>query len=248
MRRGRPSFSNSEVREIAKRSREYFGLSLERRIDPIRCVKSPKIWTIFGEKPLRYIVIPDDELGKAYAKTTHRPGDVEIKMAATVERNATMGDGRARNTYAHEICHATMHLGEDMPRLVVDSSKDVWLKPYEDREHHAKVFAPAFLINDEVAATLSSAEMISIEFGISLESAEIYFSEMMQAHDRQNAARRIQKIADDFRAQTRGEVNTIIFVNHACPKCGADTVFPVGTMYMCKTCDEAIGKFPDGDV
>jgi len=64
-------------------------------------------------------------------------------------------------------------------------------------EHQAKVFAPAFLINDKIAETLSNAQEIALAFGISLESAKIYFDQLTKRRDRKKSAERVRKSADE---------------------------------------------------
>jgi Zn-dependent peptidase ImmA (M78 family) len=48
-------------------------------------------------------------------------------------------------------------------------------KGYESAEHQAKVFAAAFLIHEEDAGAMHSAEEISVEFGVSKQAADIFF-------------------------------------------------------------------------
>jgi hypothetical protein len=84
-----------------------------------------------------------------------------------------------------------------MPRRALVNVTPKWLQPFESAEHQVKVFAPAFLTNDVIAETLSSAEEISIEFGISLESAKIYFEELTSLRDRELAAENLRRIADE---------------------------------------------------
>jgi hypothetical protein len=104
-------------------------------------------------------------------------------------------------------------------------------------------------VNNLIAETLSSAAEISIEFGISYESAKIYFEELTALRDRGNAAEKIRRIADEFRQSVTPVASKLRFINEVCTVCGNQTVFPVGSKFMCQTpplCDEWVSSRKPG--
>jgi Zn-dependent peptidase ImmA (M78 family) len=241
--------SNLEIRQLAKKTREFFGVVEERHVDVLTCLTSKSIWTVNGKKRLNFLVRPDFEMGTSDGMTSHSKDVVTIAVKQSVHDNAFMGDGRARNTLAHELGHAVMHNGIEMPRRALGNVTPKWLKskPFESAEHQVRVFAPAFLINDLIAETLASAGDISIEFGISLESATIYFEELTALRSRDEVAEKIRRIADDFRETVTPVDSKLHFIDDVCTVCGKQTVFPVGAKFMCQTCDNVSDRFQDGD-
>jgi IrrE N-terminal-like domain len=239
--------SNLEICQLAKKTREFFGIDVERRVDVLACLASKSIWTVNGKKRLNFQVRPDVEMGTADGMTTHGKDVVTIAVKQSVHDNAFVWDGRARNTLAHELAHAVLHNGMEMPRSASGNVTPKWLKPFESAEHQAKVFAPAFLINDLIAETLSSADDISIEFGISLESAKIYFDDLTASRNRELSAEKVRRIAEEFRESVTPVISKLHFINDACTVCGHQTVFPVGSKFMCQTCDTVFDRFQDGD-
>jgi Zn-dependent peptidase ImmA (M78 family) len=239
--------SNLEIRQLAKKTREFFGVAEERRVDVLACLTSRTISTVKGTKRLNFQIRPDAEMGTADGVTSHEGNFVTIAVKRSVRDAAFMGDGRARNTLAHELGHAVMHDCAEMPRRALGNVTPKWLQPFESAEHQAKIFAPAFLINDSIAETLSSSEEISIEFGISYESARIYFEELTALRNREKAAAKIRRIADEFRESVTPVTRGPHFINEICTVCGNRTVFPVGSKFMCQTCDTVFDRFQDGD-
>jgi Zn-dependent peptidase ImmA (M78 family) len=173
---------------------------------------------------------------------------VTIAIKQSVRDAAFMGDGRARNTLAHELGHAVMHNGVEMPRRALGNITARWLKskPFESAEHQVRVFAPAFLVNDLIAETLRSADDISIEFGISSESAKIYFEELTALRDHDVAAEKIRRM-EEFRESVKPVTSKLHFINDACTVCGSQMVFPVGSKFMCQRCNNVSDRFQDGD-
>jgi Zn-dependent peptidase ImmA (M78 family) len=142
-----------------------------------------------------------------------------------------------------------MHDGVPMARRAATAGNVMpnWLKPFESAEHQAKVFAAAFLILDTIASRLSSAEEISVEFGISLESANIYFEELSAFRNREKSAANVLRMADEFRALTLPASPKVHYMNERCSACGKSIVFPIGIKFMCDTCHTVIDRFQDGD-
>jgi Zn-dependent peptidase ImmA (M78 family) len=190
-------------------------------------------------------------MGTADGSTIFGKGIVTISIKQSVCEAALMGDGRSRNTLAHELGHGVMHNGSEMFRRMNGNVTPKYIMPYESAEHQAKVFAPAFLINDAPAATLNSAEELSIQFGISLESARIYYEGLTEERERAENAERIKRMADqlaaDFRASDPSNASKVRYIQEFCPVCSRQTVLPAGIKFMCANCDTVIDRFQDGD-
>lgn len=239
--------SDVEIRRLAKKLREFFGVSKDRRVDVLACLNRDTIWTVKGMRRLNSLVLPDSEMGGTDGKTSHNGHNVLITIKKSVRDDALLGLGRARNTIAHEFGHAVMHDGAEMLRLACGNTSPKWIKPFESAEHQVKIFAPAFLINDIIAKNLTSIAEISIEFGISLESAEIYFSQLMTEREREIVSVRVRRAAEEFRESLHSQVNKLHFLELPCPACGHYKVFPVDAKFMCQQCDNVFDRFQDGD-
>ena len=139
-------------------------------------------------------------------------------LKQSVRDQALIGDGRARQMLAHELGHAVMHDGVPMSRRTGASGigSPKWLKAFESAEHQAKVFAPAFLINDTIAGRASSPDDISVESGISLESANIYFEELTEHRNHEKSAAAVLRMADELRALTKPALPKTHYLNEIC--------------------------------
>ena len=158
-----------------------------------------------GRKKLVYSIVDDDKMGNHDGKTEFTKDEVTVSVKRSVHQKAVWGDGRARMTLAHELGHGVMHFGETMFRKsgAVGATDLSRTSPWESAEHQAKVFASAFLIDDEVAATLTSAEEISTEFLVSLEAAEICFERLAEEAEHARSAERVRLSNEDFQAKMR---------------------------------------------
>jgi hypothetical protein len=232
--------SNSECRQLAKKARLAFGIADIHRVDVLACMKNPTVWTVKGTQHLNFQVRPDAEMGPDDASTSYGKGIVTIAVKQSVYDAALVGEGRARNTLAHELGHAVMHDGPSMARRADGNITPKWIKPFESAEHQAKVFAAAFLINDAIASKLSTAEEISIEFGVSLESAIIYLKELVEPRERERIGEQILRLAQNLRSEPQ-------FLKEFCTNCRRPTVLPIGGKFMCKTCNTVFDRFQDGD-
>jgi hypothetical protein len=241
------SRSDQEVRRVAKKLRIYFGVADCRYVDILDCLQRKTILTVKGERQLKFEICPDDEMGGDYGRTSYGKDIVAIAVRQSVRNDALIGIGRARNTLAHELGHGVMHDGVPMARRTIGNVTPMWLRPFESAEHQAKVFAPAFLINDSIAQTLGDAEEIAIEIGISLESAKIYYDELIESHERSKNAERMLRLANEFRASMTSPASTIRYLEELWPVCGRQTVIPIGVKFMCHTCGDVRDRFPDGD-
>ncbi len=191
---------DQEVKQLAKRLRRFFGVEHARRVDVIACAQHRSIWTVNGERELRLDLRSDDQMGSDNGTTIYDGNIITIAIRRSIRHAAYLGDGYARNTFAHEFGHAAMHDGAPKSRRAFGNNKYKFIQPFESAERQARVFAPAFLINDEIAERLSSAEEISVEFGISLESARIYFEQLTERRNRGKSAENVRRMAEEARA------------------------------------------------
>jgi hypothetical protein len=204
-----------------------------------------------GEERLNFQPRPDSEMGRDDGATTYSKGIVTIAVKESVRDAAIVGDGRSRNTFAHEFGHAVMHNGPPLFRRALGNITPKYLRPYESAEHQAKVFAPAFLIHDSIAHALNNAEEISIEFGISLESATIYFDALLEQRERSKNAEKVlrlaQELAVDLQAPTSANSLKMKYISEPCSVCSHPMVFPIGVKFMCHNCKTVFDRFQDGD-
>lgn len=244
-----PGLSDDEVRSFAKKLRTYHRVPKADRADVVSLIKSGEIWTIDGRKPLKLDFLPD--IAEGDAVTTYDGSYITISLKRATHQRAFFGMGRDRNTIAHELCHACVHYTLLVAGATLHRSANTrthgWIKPYESAEHQAKVFAPAYLIDDEAAIELGTVQAVSVRFGISEESADIYLKRLLPSRDRGASAQRVVKAAQDFREMIQPKPAPPIFLDVLCTNCGSRTLFPVGHKYMCNTCNSVSDRFSDGD-
>jgi hypothetical protein len=247
-----PARSDVEVRRVAERTKAEFGVSRRRPVNILRCLQSGSVLTLYGRKKLVFLVVEDSELGSADAKTEFSKGLVTITCRHSVCERATMGVGRDRMTLAHELAHAVLHHSVPLFRLVgAAGATDLAQEgAHTSAEHQAKVFAAAFLIQDEDAAKMSTAQEISVEFGVSLQAAEICFERLKREAERQRSAERVRKSADEAIAILKGktvEQGQKAYLTDPCISCHANALIPLGTKVLCDNCGFVGDRFQDGD-
>ena len=163
-------------------------------------------------------------------KTEFTANTVTITSKRCVEDRALLGDGRDRMTLAHELGHGVMHYGEAVSRPLrrrhhINISANAW----ESAEHQAKVFASAFLIDEEVAVGMSAKE-ISKKFGVGLEAAEICFKRLLKKAERVRSAERVLKMNEEVKAAmlTNTKRREPTYLNDICTGCHQRTLIPIG--------------------
>jgi hypothetical protein len=243
---------NSEIRNIASRLRSFFGIADAEHLDVLECASGSTIWTVKGEKPFRLDIVSDDKMRDDVGLTRYDGRTIVVQIPRRIRHAAFLGDGFARNTVSHELGHAVMHFekltqGAVMARRSTRNVTPGWIPSYESAEHHARVFAPAFLINEAIARSLSSIDEISVRFGISRSSADIYFDQLQAERDRAASAARVRQIADEVIGSMSPKRSGQTFLSDSCSVCGKQTLFPVGHKFMCQTCDTIYDRFQDGD-
>jgi hypothetical protein len=246
--------SNEQVRSIAERTKAEYRVSRRRPVNILKCLESGFVPTIYGRKKLVFRVVDDAELGEEYARTEFAKDQITITARRTIRDNARFGDGHARMTLAHELAHAVMHGGAALFRLITAVGKSNLADEagYESAEHQAKVFAAAFLIHEEDALLMQSAEEIATEFGVSLAAAEIEFKRLQAKRDRAASSERVNRIAEEVRRTLTKKANadpkSLSYLPDLCGSCHSATLIPIGTSkVLCDTCKFVGDRFQDGD-
>jgi len=246
---------DAEVHENAKRLREFLGVPEVDRVEVLDLEKATAIWTVKGVKPFRLDVVPDAALPHDSGLTTYDGSRVVIQIPRRIRHGAFLGDGYSRFTFGHELGHATQHLdklmlGASMPRRRLGNVTPDWIPRFKSAEHQAMVFGAAFLINNKTARKFSSADEVSVQFGVSLGAARIYFEQMQKEISRPASSLRVLKIAKEIKAAIAPKASSSVkinFLSDPCLACGQQTVFPVGHKFMCQACDAVYDRFQDGD-
>lgn len=185
--------SDAQIRAIAKLFRSNFAIVDEGMVDLIACLKKTRIRTQYGDdKALRVERRPDNEMAGSEGMTLFEGDIVTIVLPESTFKDLEFGDGRARNTVAHELAHAVLHKGPPMHRGLGSTDKLRWLPPYRSAEHQAKVFAPAFLIDNSAALVLADETEVAIKFGVSVESAKIYLRELRRPEERKRVSKKLR--------------------------------------------------------
>jgi hypothetical protein len=190
--------SDDEVKDLAKKVRASFAIVREGRVDLIASLQQKTIWTVFGTKEIKFQVCGNAEFPNTEGVTEYGPGTVTINLKRSEFHRLRVGEGRAANTVAHELGHAVMHDGPPMYRRAFVGPKISWIPAYRSAEHQAKVFAPAFLIDDQIADALSDPEEISVTFGISYESATIWVRQRQQERRKPQIVEGLRQIASEL--------------------------------------------------
>ena len=246
--------SNDECRDLAKRARAWFGHGDAQYLDIRECLMKDKVWTVYGIRRLVLKIRPDEEIGKDDAVTTYADNAITITTKQSCWDGAQRKQGRPRQTLAHELGHAVQGHAEmrpDKPMARLQGAAGKFVSPdnrpstfrsaeglpaSKSAEHQAKVFAPAFLINDKIAETLSSAKEIALAFGISLESADIYFEQLTKRRNRQASAHRVRQMADKTIAilsKRRASSKEPHYLDVPCPSCGLSTLVQIDNKGRC---------------
>ncbi|WP_431202981.1 ImmA/IrrE family metallo-endopeptidase [Bradyrhizobium betae] len=233
--------SNDECRRIANDTKSYYGIARVWPVNIGRILRTGKVLTLRGEKPLIYECVDDAALGVKDAKTEIIDGSIKITTKRAVDVLSSFGDGRSRMTLAHELGHAVMHATDGfVDHRAAGASGTTTLSKLnasESAEHQAKVFASAFLINDLQATELESPLDIATEFLVSLSAAEICFERLQAKQEHAAAAARILEATEKLKAQLRGtEENKKKYLPSMCPACSLTTLFPLGIKVGCDTC------------
>jgi len=116
-----------------------------------------------------YEIIPDKEMGNCDGKTFPELSLIQIKES--VYMGACEGKPRDRFTIAHEIGHLLLHGQNNVSHARIDDPNKK-IKPYENPEWQANVFAAELLIPIEQINGLSAKE-VADKCKVSFTAAEI---------------------------------------------------------------------------
>jgi len=218
----------------------------------LRCLQSGSIQTIYGRKTLIFKIVEDQELGSIDAKTEFSREAVTVTCKRSVELGARFGLDRHRMTLAHELGHATMHSGEAKFRLsgATGTTSLSEISAYTSAEHQAKVFASAFLIHDEDATTMTSAEEIAEQFGVSFQAASICLERLAKKAERARSVERVLKMSEEAKAALKNASTTKrpAYLDDICTVCHQQTLLPNGSNQVsCDTCRFKGARYQDGD-
>jgi hypothetical protein len=70
--------------------------------------------------------------------------------------------------------------GASLPRRRAGNVAPSWIPKFKSAEHQTMVFAAALLINDDTARSASSPEEVSVQAGVSVRAARIYFEQVQE--------------------------------------------------------------------
>jgi len=125
------------------------------------------------------VVRPDNEMiaiGDAEAYTEFNPPLIAVRESVYVL--ASRQNGRARMTLAHEFGHLVLHPGAAKLRIEGGNQPDKRLRAFESAEWQARKFAAYFLLPTHIVREFSSPRLLAEACHVSLQAAEIRFSEV----------------------------------------------------------------------
>jgi Zn-dependent peptidase ImmA (M78 family) len=118
----------------------------------------------------------DAEMGEAEAYTQFNPPHIVVRNS--VYQLARQCDGRSRMTLAHELGHLVMHPGVSKLRTDFPEPSANKARPFELAEWQANKFASLFLMPLHVIREFASASQLSECCQVSLQAAQIRFSQV----------------------------------------------------------------------
>ncbi|MGH6681602.1 MAG: ImmA/IrrE family metallo-endopeptidase [Bradyrhizobium sp.] len=240
--------SNDECRRIAQDTKTYFGIGRTWPVYIGRVLRSGKVLTVRGQKPLIYKVVDNNVLGIKDAKTEIVDGSIVVTAKQAIDSLAAWGDGRSRMTLAHELGHVVMHAEDGSvdhrAAGAVGTTTLSKTNALESAEHQAKVFASAFLIDDTRAAELESPMDIATEFLVSISAAEICYERIQLERERAASVARVIEANKKFQALMGDTEQKKNYLPAHCTSCRFQTLVPLGIKVVCETCGY-VGDHPE---
>ena len=178
------------LRIEASRTRAFFGVDGQRKVDVRKCLDSSRVRTVDGEKALHFEVVAPADIEKndmrgVDALTINASDKVTIKLKSQVHTGILSGRSGDIFTLIHELAHGVLcHPREALARTTrtgkyTPVSAGVW-----KYEKEANRFASFFLVDEQLADDCTSSEALSRCFGVSLAFAERWFAERQSGETR----------------------------------------------------------------
>lgn len=140
---------------------------------------------------LKFVVLENAELPDREAEASSQVREIRVRQSTY--DGALRNVPRDRMTIAHELGHLMLeHGGDPHPRRLLEEKQHKAFKPYEDPEHHAKVFAAAFLIPRSLVEVGMTIKQMQLKFAVSEEAARIRHEQIF--------GRAARSLPDDLRA------------------------------------------------
>ncbi|MEW5963816.1 MAG: ImmA/IrrE family metallo-endopeptidase [Pseudomonadota bacterium] len=166
------SRSNEEIEAIAAHCRRL--ADMPGPAPPILEVIRAAAEKFKKTRRLEIKIVAEGELGGDEARATCNPPTIWVSRP--VHTAALRNEPRARMTLAHEFGHIILgHGGGPRARNTTPAKAAPFLKPHQDGEHQAKVFAAAFLVPQSEEARALSVSELRLKYRISAEAAEIRY-------------------------------------------------------------------------
>lgn len=263
-------WSNAEIREIARRARDAFGVSREKTVDVVKCLTSGWVATIEGRKRLTVEIVSDEAMG-ADDGLTEVVGDlVHMRFKSSVWWKAMARDGRARMTLAHELGHAVL-CHKDVARARKSAAaavitKENYVRAYEFSERMVKEFASQFLIEEELLSHYDSFECVASDFSVSASAAKVRLEKRSENLKKQavvngfadllgklgnnrSVSTEIARQSANDDSKKEEKINYLTELRRgACQKCGTGKMVNIGgNRYRCEECGIAGDLLQDGD-
>jgi len=156
--------SRKQIRELARRIRDYLDQSTVYYIDVVRLVE----FTL----PEKFAGFLLDIQNKADMGKNHGYAQPDVRVMAIREdvyEGACAGRGRDRFTLIHELGHLLLHNSDRMRNRRATGKP----KAYCDPEWQANVFAAEFLMPIELMSGLASITDVAVKFGVSRSAATV---------------------------------------------------------------------------
>jgi Zn-dependent peptidase ImmA (M78 family) len=196
------------LRIEASRTRAFFGVDGQKKVDVRKCLAFSRIRTVNGEKALYFeIVAPADieknDMRGVDALTINAPDKVTIKLKSQVHAGILSARPGDIFTLVHELAHGVLcHPREALAR----TTRTGGYTPVSGRiwkfEREADRFASFFLVDEQLADDCTSSEALSRCFGVSLAFAERWFAERQSGETRARVSGGFQDLLRKLEARS----------------------------------------------